>query len=1300
MSAATGAALPSNPLFGNSDLNARRIIAHGLRNPFRFAFRPGTSEIWIGDVGWSEWEEINTIDNPTDSVVENFGWPCYEGNNRQPGYDALNLSICQGLSPSAVTNALHSYRHSDKVVPGESCPTGSSSISGLSFEFAPAGGTFPAAYQGALFFSDYSRDCIWSMKKGGNPKPNPGQLETFVAAAANPVNIEFGPDGNLYYVDFDGGTIRRVAPSTAPPSGGPTFGQPTHYATGTNAHGAALANLNGDGRLDLAVANAGNSTVTVRLGNGDGTFGGATSFATGSTPKSVAVADLSGDGNLDLVTADQGAATASVLLGNGNGSFGAPASYGACSGAHEVAIGNFNGDTRPDLAVACWGGSTISVLLGTGGGAFGTAISSPAGSAPHSVVARDFDRDGRTDLAIANHGANSVSVLRGNGNGTFVAPVNYAVGVRPHSIRIADFNSDGNPDLVTANDGANSVSVLLGNSNGTFAAAVSYATGPVPKSVATGDFNRDGRWDVVTANTAGNYPSGGNNPGGDQVSVLFGNGSGGLGAPTNYLAGNTPFAVVVGQVNADSQPDLVTANWFGNSASVLLNTAGSAPPGPTTYISDMTFTQATNGWGPVERDRSNGEAAAGDGSTITLNGTTYAKGLGVHALSDVRVNLPAGCTRFKASVGLDDEVGANGSVSFQVYAGTTQIYSSGVMTGTTATKSIDVSITGASELRLVVGNGGDNDAYDHADWAEARIECGSGGGDTTPPTITNQTPAAGATGVAVSVSPTASFSEAMDPATLTTSTFTLVQQGQSTPLPGVVTYASQVATLNPNADLLANTTYTATVKGGSAGAKDVAGNALAADVSWSFTTAAAGGGTTTYISDMTFTQATNGWGPVERDRSNGESAAGDGSTITLNGTTYAKGLGVHALSDVRVNLPAGCTRFKASVGLDDEAGNAPGTVTFQVLAGTTQIYSSGVMTGTTATQSIDVSIAGASELRLVVGNGGDNVSLDHADWAEARIECGSGGGDTTPPTITNQTPAAGATGVAVSVSPTASFSEAMDPATLTTSTFTLVQQGQSTPLPGVVTYASQVATLNPNADLLANTTYTATVKGGSAGAKDVAGNALAADVSWSFTTAAGNQPPTPVIDTPASTLTWKVGDTISFTGHATDPEQGTLPASSLSWRLLLQHCPSNCHSHTVQSWPGVAGASFAAPDHEYPSYLDLELTATDAGGASQTVVRRLDPQTVTLTFATAPSGLQLRSTRPRRRPRSRGRSSSGRRTRSAPRHRSRPEAPRTSTRRGRTAARSRTTSRRRPLPPPIPRPTRRPAAAPPPTSPT
>ena len=94
------------------------------------------------------------------------------------------------------------------------------------------------------------------------------------------------------------------------------------------------------------------------------------------------VADLNDDGKLDLATADQTSNTVSVLLGNGSGSFATATSYPVCSGTHEVVVGNFNGDGCPDLAAACWGGSVISVLLGTGGGSFGSAINSAAGRRP------------------------------------------------------------------------------------------------------------------------------------------------------------------------------------------------------------------------------------------------------------------------------------------------------------------------------------------------------------------------------------------------------------------------------------------------------------------------------------------------------------------------------------------------------------------------------------------------------------------------------------------------------------------------------------------------------------------------------------------------------------------------------------------------------------------------------------------------------------------------------------------------------------------------------------------------------
>ena len=200
-----GTAYGTNPMIDSPDLNTRRIIASGLRNPFRFDVSDD-GEIWTGDVGWNTWEEIN---RKSYFGFTNFGWPCYEGSARQSGYDSANLSICETLyGVGEATPPYYAYNHNAKVVPGESCPSGSSSLAGMRFY---RGSNFPLAYRDALFFADYSRDCIWAMRAGADGLPDPSTIETFDAGASNPVWLEVGPDGALYYADFDGGRIRRVA---------------------------------------------------------------------------------------------------------------------------------------------------------------------------------------------------------------------------------------------------------------------------------------------------------------------------------------------------------------------------------------------------------------------------------------------------------------------------------------------------------------------------------------------------------------------------------------------------------------------------------------------------------------------------------------------------------------------------------------------------------------------------------------------------------------------------------------------------------------------------------------------------------------------------------------------------------------------------------------------------------------------------------------------------------------------------------------------------------------------------------
>ena len=311
---------------------------------------------------------------------------------------------------------------------------------------------------------------------------------------------------------------------------------------------------------------------------------------------------------------------------------------------------------------------------------------------------------------------------------------------------------------------------------------------------------------------------------------------------------------------------------------------GGPPPG-TTYLSDVTWTSMTNGWGPAENNLSNGEQAAGDGRTISIRGVTYAKGIGTHAASDIKYNVAGACSAFTAVVGIDDEVAPSGTVIFRVLADGTTLYDSGVVNGSMAGQAVNVNITGKNVLELVTTDGGDGVNYDHGDWANARITCSG----ATAPTVTSVSPAGGSAGIAANAAVTATFSTGMNSGTITTSTFTLVRQGTTTPIAANVTYNStnSTATLQPSANLTLGATYTATVKGGTSGVQSSAGTPMSADMTWSFTIMPSG---TTFVSTLPFAFSSNGWGPVERDMSNGEQSGGDGRTMSIRGATFPKGL--------------------------------------------------------------------------------------------------------------------------------------------------------------------------------------------------------------------------------------------------------------------------------------------------------------------------------------------------------------------------------------------------------------------------
>jgi uncharacterized repeat protein (TIGR01451 family) len=352
------------------------------------------------------------------------------------------------------------------------------------------------------------------------------------------------------------------------------------YGAGTAIVALATGDFNGDGKVDVAAANAISNTVSVLLGNGDGLLQPAVTYGTGSNPFSLAVADFNGDGKADLAAANNGSNTVSILQGNGDGTFQAAVGYAAGSGPFWVSTGDLNGDGKADLVVADYNSNNLSVLLGNGDGSMQAPVAYAAGTGPSSIAGGDFNGDGKLDLAASNDGSNNVSILTGNGDGTFAAAVNYSVPAGVHSIALVDVTGDGKSDLAVSNTTSNNVSILTGRGDGTFVAAVSYPVNYGPSQVIAADFNSDGRTDLLVTNS--DY----------YVMALYNNGVCALNCNTiapavHYAAGTSPQSAAAGDFNGDGKPDLVAANSGTNNVSIELGI------GDGTFLPSGTYSAGT-----------------------------------------------------------------------------------------------------------------------------------------------------------------------------------------------------------------------------------------------------------------------------------------------------------------------------------------------------------------------------------------------------------------------------------------------------------------------------------------------------------------------------------------------------------------------------------------------------------------------------------------------------------------------------------------------------------------------------------
>ena len=345
------------------------------------------------------------------------------------------------------------------------------------------------------------------------------------------------------------------------------------FTTGQFPHGVAIADMNGDGRADLIVANTSGGSVSVLLGQTDGTFGAKTDFPSPGSPTNLIAGDFDGDGKIDVaVTVLSGVM---ILRGNGDGTLNSPVTYPVAHTPYLLAPSDFNRDGKLDLVVggSCGTSGTtcgfVGVLLGNGDGTFQAEQDIPAGGVPSAITVLDLNGDGIPDLALANETLNSVaggtpgvvSVLLGNGDGTFKAAVNYPSGYNIAGIAAGDVTGDKIPDLVVSHYFGSTVTVLKGNGDGSFQAEQQVSTDTALGSARLEllDLNNDGKLDLLMSSV---FNSG--------VAVLMGNGDGTFQPTAVYATGSQPYFFATADVNGDQNIDIGVVDSYGNYITVLL----------------------------------------------------------------------------------------------------------------------------------------------------------------------------------------------------------------------------------------------------------------------------------------------------------------------------------------------------------------------------------------------------------------------------------------------------------------------------------------------------------------------------------------------------------------------------------------------------------------------------------------------------------------------------------------------------------------------------------------------------------
>nr|WP_214607025.1 FG-GAP-like repeat-containing protein [Hymenobacter arizonensis] len=425
-------------------------------------------------------------------------------------------------------------------------------------------------------------------------------------------------------------------------TGGGFFLDTTEIAH-TNSRDQVLGDIDNDGDLDL-LTSAGLYGMYSYFNDGQGHFTAHSNVAVGRTPSGATLADVNGDGFLDLLAGDADNATVAIALNNGNGEFGILALAGqlVTVGARPVSIatGDVDGDGDLDFVTANFSSNTASVGFNSSTTGFFTATTSTVsvGQQPTAVQLGDIDNDGDLDLLTANSGSNSVSVRLNNGAGLFFGSTSVAVGVAPTDLALVDLDLDGDLDLLTTNAIDGTLSVRF-NNLGTFSGTTTLAlpTGSTPSGLSIGDVDADGDPDVVVAQGSGG-----------QVITYINNGAGVLAiqygalelAASSFRLPNS-LGVTLGDVDGDLDLDIITAD--GSRGRVVLGRNGLAPPVVAPALSAF-----SPGAGPVGTGVRIAGSALSSTSVVLFNGTPAS--FVVNSNVQLTVAVPAGASTGPISV--------------------------------------------------------------------------------------------------------------------------------------------------------------------------------------------------------------------------------------------------------------------------------------------------------------------------------------------------------------------------------------------------------------------------------------------------------------------------------------------------------------------------------------------------------------------------------------------------------------------------------------------------------------------------